>query len=89
MKKDIMGEQESKGEGVGLIEAKMRLLVVGMDLGDKYSSYCVLDADSGEVVEEGRVGTKEAEIRAWLRGGGSVVKTAKHFIPGTSVFLIT
>lgn len=31
-------------------------VTVGMDLGDKYSCYCVLD-ESGEVVEEGRVAT--------------------------------
>jgi hypothetical protein len=30
---------------------------VGLDLGDKYSYLCVLDTDSGELVEEGRLRT--------------------------------
>jgi hypothetical protein len=30
-------------------------MTVGLDLGDKYSYLCVLDTDSGELVEEGRL----------------------------------
>ena len=29
----------------------------GVDLGDKYSYLCLIDTDSGEVVEEGRLRT--------------------------------
>jgi transposase len=32
-------------------------MTVGIDLGDKYSYLCVLDIESGEVVEEGRLRT--------------------------------
>lgn len=37
--------------------------VGGLDLGDKYSQLCVLDAQSGEVIEESRVRTTEEGIR--------------------------
>ncbi len=29
-------------------------MTVGIDLGDKYSHLCLLDSESGEVIEEGR-----------------------------------
>lgn len=32
-------------------------MTVGLDLGDKYSYICVLDTDSGEVIEEGKLRT--------------------------------
>src|SRR3712207_2492694 len=42
-------------------------MTVGLDLGDKYSykySYlCVLDTDSGELVEEGRLRTTPEDLR--------------------------
>ncbi len=34
----------------------MQGLTIGIDLGDRYSHYCVLDKD-GEVLEEGRLST--------------------------------
>jgi len=37
---------------------------VGVDLGDKYSQYCVLETD-GEVVQEGRVRTTAQALRGW------------------------
>jgi transposase len=37
--------------------------VAGLDLGDKYSQLCVLDAQSGEVIEESRLRTTEEGIR--------------------------
>lgn len=40
-------------------------VVVGLDLGDRFSWFCVLDKD-GEVVEEGRVQTTEAALRRWF-----------------------
>jgi hypothetical protein len=30
-------------------------MTAGLDLGDKYSYLCLLDTDSGEVIEEGRL----------------------------------
>jgi transposase len=36
---------------------------VGIDLGDKYSHLCVLDAESGEVIEEGRLRTTPEAFR--------------------------
>ncbi len=32
-------------------------MTAGLDLGDKYSHLCLLDTESGEVVEEGRLRT--------------------------------
>ena len=72
MNKDNKRKQESKGQsvvamvGMGAVEGKGEVLVVGMDLGDKYSSYCVVKGSSGEVVEEGRLRTTDDEIRTWL-----------------------
>jgi transposase len=38
-------------------------LTAGLDLGDKYSYLCVLDTDSGELVEEGRLRTTPEDLR--------------------------
>jgi transposase len=46
----------------GSTEQKMKM-TVGLDLGDKYSYLCVLDTDSGEVVEEGRLRTNPEDLR--------------------------
>jgi transposase len=36
-------------------------VIVGIDLGDRYSHLCLLGAENGEVIEEGRIATsKEA-----------------------------
>src|SRR3712207_9147231 len=32
-------------------------VTVGIDIGDRYSHLCLLDTDSGEVIEEGRIPT--------------------------------
>jgi transposase len=37
-------------------------MVVGLDLGDRYSRFCILDP-SGEVTEEGRIATTEGALR--------------------------
>jgi hypothetical protein len=42
-------------------------LTVGMDLGDRFSHYCGLNKD-GEVVEEGRIPTREAALRRQFEG---------------------
>jgi len=40
-------------------------VVVGLDLGDRYSWLCVLDGE-GQVVEEARIPTTEAGVRRWF-----------------------
>ncbi len=55
-------------------------LTVGIDLGDRFSSYCVLDG-RGEVVEEGKVRTTTAGLQqrfATLGPGGVVVEVGTH-----------
>jgi transposase len=42
-------------------------MVVGLDLGDRWSHYCVLN-DDGDVVEEGRIATTEAGLRRQFEG---------------------
>jgi transposase len=42
---------------------------VGLDLGDRFSHYCILNQD-GEVVEEGRIPTSEAGLRRQFEGEG-------------------
>ena len=37
-------------------------VTIGIDLGDRYCSFCILD-ESGEIVEEGRVATTEKALR--------------------------
>ena len=41
-------------------------LTVGVDLGDVRSEYVVVDAGTGEVVDEGKVAMKRPAMRAWL-----------------------
>jgi transposase len=43
----------------------MPRITVGLDLGDKYSSFCILSA-GGEIVEEGRVRTRPEALREFL-----------------------
>jgi transposase len=38
-------------------------MTAGLDLGDKCSYLCLLDTDSGEVIEEGRVRTTTEALR--------------------------
>jgi hypothetical protein len=38
-------------------------MTVGIDLGDKYSYLCLLDTESGEVIEEGRLRTTPEALR--------------------------
>jgi transposase len=42
-------------------------MTVGLDLGDRYSHYCVLNAD-GDVIEEGRIQSTEAPLRRHFEG---------------------
>lgn len=49
------------------------MMYVGMDLGNRYTHYCVVDS-AGEVVERGRFTTTAAALRKWSQGhpGASV-----------------
>ena len=38
-------------------------ITVGLDLGDRYSYLCVIDQESGEVIEEGRLRTTPEALR--------------------------
>ena len=39
------------------------MTTVGLDLGDKYSYLCLIDSESGEVIEEGRLRTSPEAFR--------------------------
>ena len=41
-------------------------LIIGVDVGDKFSQLCALDA-AGEIVEEARVRTTRAALDRWFR----------------------
>lgn len=46
------------------------LMTAGLDLGDKYSYLCLIDTESGEVIEEGRLRTSsETSKRRFARSG--------------------
>jgi len=53
----------------GLVKPEM---IVGLDLGDRYSHYCLLNSD-GDVVEEGRVQSTEAACGDISAGAGALV----------------
>jgi transposase len=38
-------------------------MTAGLDLGDRYSYLCLIDADNGEIVEEGRLRTNPEALR--------------------------
>ena len=38
-------------------------ITAGLDLGDKYSQLCLIDTQSGEVIEEGRLRTTPEALR--------------------------
>ncbi len=42
-------------------------MTAGLDLGDKYSYLCLIDIESGEVVEEGRLRTTPEALRRRFR----------------------
>ena len=43
--------------------------VCGLDLGDRYSRLCVLDAESGEIVEDGRIATTATALKQRFSSG--------------------
>jgi len=44
--------------------AKDTVVIVGLDVSDRFSSYCMIDALSGEAIEEGKVATRAASLAA-------------------------
>jgi hypothetical protein len=45
------------------VSSKQLQVTAGLDLGDKYSYLCLLDTESGEVIEEGRLRTSPETFR--------------------------
>jgi len=43
-------------------------ITAGLDLGDRYSHFCLLDTESGEVVEEGRISTNPKAFQRRFSG---------------------
>ena len=54
--------QRTTEAGSGAAKCKGNI-VIGLDLGDRWSRYCVLD-EAGAVLEEGRVRSSSAELAA-------------------------
>jgi hypothetical protein len=46
-----------------MVSARQTERTVGLDLGDKHSCLCVLDTETGELVEEGRLRTIPDDLR--------------------------
>ena len=49
------------------MSAQKPLITVGIDLGDRFSRYCIVNAD-GEVMEEGRIATTAAALERHFAG---------------------
>jgi hypothetical protein len=45
------------------VSRELLKMTAGLDLGDKYSHLCLLDAESGEIVEESRLRTTPEAFR--------------------------
>jgi transposase len=52
-----------------LVSAEKPRMTVGIDLGDRFSRYCIVNAD-GEVMEEGRIATTAAALERHFAGEG-------------------
>ena len=55
--------------------------IVGLDLGDKFSYACVLDADTGEVIKEKRVATRASCLETFFAGQPAMliaIETGTH-----------
>jgi transposase len=64
-----LSKKQPRKAAAGLMER-----TVGLDLGDRYSHYCML-AGTGELVEEGRVASTEAALQKQF-GGESPMRIA-------------
>ena len=49
---------------------------VGLDVGDRWSQICVVEQESGEVLEEGRVRTRAEALGRRFRGPGTAWRLA-------------
>ena len=56
-------------------------VTAGLDLGDKYSYLCLIDTESGEVVEEGRLITPPRGLQATLRFGALAAHRHRNGYP--------
>lgn len=55
--------------------------IVGLDLGDKFSYACVLDADTGEVIKEKRIATRVSCLETFFAGQPAMliaIETGTH-----------
>jgi len=55
--------------------------IVGLDVSDRFSSYCVIDARSGEILEEGKVMTRRESLTTQFGAAPSmrvVIETGTH-----------
>jgi len=52
----------------GLAMNQSSTITAGLDLGDRYSHFCLLDTESGEVVEEGRISTNPKAFQRRFSG---------------------
>ena len=78
MKKDSKKKGQSRKGGAKTPSQGM--VTIGMDLGDKASQYCVLDA-AGEVIKEGSVATTRkamAERFGSMKGGRMALEVGTH-----------
>ncbi len=66
---DISAAQAQPVEGVAAVDTPRYHAVVGLDVGDRQSHYCVL-ALEGSVGAEGAVKTTEAALRVLFEGKG-------------------
>ena len=66
---DVTAAQPAATEDPAAAVAPRYQVVVGLDVGDRQSHYCVLDLDGG-VVAEGEVKTTEASLRVLFEGKG-------------------
>ena len=56
-------------------------IAAGLDLGDKYSYLCMIDQQSGEVIEEGRLRTTPEALRRRFASQSSLriaIETGTH-----------
>jgi len=61
--------------------AKGITVIVGLDLSDRFSSYCVVDGPSGEILEEGKVMTRPESLQTHFWGAPAmrvVIETGTH-----------
>lgn len=55
--------------------------IVGLDLGDKFSYACMLDADTGEVIKEKRIATRASCLETFFAGQPAIliaIETRTH-----------